>query len=300
MKKHLIVSLIAAIFAVGCADLKHVNNFSKTAVKTIISYDDIGYNFTSSYYTYTLGQNAYKLTGNIVGNTLQLPQAIIVANEPKMATDADKAITFYIKSISAYFEALTKLSDPNLVNYNFDAVRDNIKADAALKAKLGVTSDDKVDAAAKIATVFTSKLMGAYREKKIREVIIGYDGDVSKSIQTLIDIFNNALLPLIAADQALIDSKYSLILANPNVEISKKADLTKAYNDEKIKLDKHKTQITQLVEALVKIKDEHNKTATVLANSKLTAQAVKDIINQHSAEVYLIYTNIKLLTDKSN
>ncbi|TRW21494.1 hypothetical protein FMM05_20300 [Flavobacterium zepuense] len=294
------IFLVASLILQGCANLEHVSSFSTTAVKTIKAYDDIGYTFTSSYYDYSLGQNAFALNGDMTTNSLSLPTPLTVPNEPATANEADKAITFYTTSIASYFEALAKLSDKDLVNYNFDDVGANLKADATLKAKLGITSDDKIDAATKIATVFTNKLMGAYREKKIRNVMIDYDTDVSKSIQTLIDIINKAVLPAIKNDNGLVDVKYQVILKNPKVDISKKAELTSSYNDEKIKLDKYKIQMEQLVKALSAIKDEHTKTAALLKDRKLTAQDVKDIINKHAAEVYQFYKNIKLLTTKSN
>jgi len=296
MKNYLLLIAACVLFGLqGCADLQHVNSFSNTAVKTIKSYDEIGYTFTKSYYTYTLGQNAYQLTGNIDANSLSVPAPIAISNEPQTANKADQAITFFTAGIASYFEALAKLSDKDLVNYNFDDVGKNLKADATLKAKFGI-DDSQIDATAKIATAFTNMVMGVYRERKIRKVMIEYDADVSKSTQALIDILTNAILPTLKADNGLIEVKYQVILKNPKIDLSKKAELTNSYNDEKITLDKYKTQIEQLVKALTTIKDEHNKTVVLLKDSKLTAKAVKDIINQHSAEVYLIYTNIKALT----
>ena len=296
----LLLFIVSCLTLQSCADLQHVNSFSNTAVKTIKSYDDIGYNFTTSYYNYTQGQNAYQLPGNIDRNSIGLPTPLVVANEPQTANNADKAINFYITSIASYFEGLAELSDKDLVNYNFDELSNNLKADQNLKTKLGINSDDQIDAGAKIATVFTNELMGAYRERKIRRVMIDYDSAVGKSIQTLIDILTNAILPSIRNDGGLVDVKYQLILKNPKVELSTKAELVNSYNEEKIKLDKFRTQIEDLIKALASIKDEHSKTAILLRDRKLTAKDVRDLINQHGAEVYQLYTSIKNLTTKSN
>lgn len=296
----LILGAIALTSMQGCADLKHINSFSNTAVQTIKSYDEIGYNFTTSYYDYTLGQNAYQLTGNINTNSLSVSQPLIIANEPQTANAADRAIAFFTTSIASYFEALAKLSDKDLVNYNFDEIGNNLKADQNLKNKLGINNNDQIDATTKIATAFTNRLMGAYRERKIRKVMIEYDMDVSKSIQALIDILSQTLIPTLNADNGLIDVKYQVIFKNPKIDLSKKADLNNGYNNEKIKLNKYKTQIEQLIQALKVMKDEHHKTVALLGNRKLTALEVKELINQHAAEVYQYYINIKALNTKSN
>jgi hypothetical protein len=294
--KHLFILIISGIILSGCADLKHINTFSATAVKTINSYNDVGYTFTSSYNNYTLKKNAYGFEGDVDHNALTLPTKPIIAGEPKTAMDADKAVTLYITSISSYFDGLSKLSDKDLVNYNFDEVSKDLKNETALKNMLHITSDDKIDAASSIAKVFTTEIMGAYREKKLKDVMIKYDPQVSLCIETLEEILTKTVLPNIDADKILVDGKYQLALANKKIDLAKKIDIIKDYEAEQVTLDKNRQQISQIVTALEKIKDEHNQTVIALKTEKLSSQVVIDIVNNHSAEVYQLYTNIESLT----
>ncbi len=288
--------MISAIALSSCADLKHINTFSATAVKTINSYNDVGYTFTSSYNSYTLKKNAYDFEGDVEHNVLALPTKVIIQNEPKTAMDADKAITLYLTSITSYFDGLSKLSDKDLVNYNFDEISKDLKGQTALRNALHLTSDDKIDAASSIAKVFTNEIMGAYRENKLKEVMIKYDSQVSLCIETLEDILSKTVLPNIDADKALVDGKYQVALANKKIDLGKKIDIIKDYNAEQAVLDKDKLQISQIITALDKIKDEHNKTVLALKTEKLSSKAVIEIVNTHSAEVYQLYINIKSLT----
>ncbi|RKR84129.1 hypothetical protein BDD43_4356 [Mucilaginibacter gracilis] len=294
-KIHFVLICLSVVLG-SCADLKHINTFSATAVKTINSYNDVGYTFTSSYNDYTLKKNAYNFEGDVANNVLSLPTVPVIADEPKTAMDADKAITLYITSITSYFDGLSKLSDKDLVNYNFDEVTKDLKNQTALKTKLHIDNDDKIDAASSIAKVFTNEIMGAYREGKLKEVMIKYDGQVSLCIQTLIDILNKTVLPHIDADKVLVDGKYQVVLANKQIDMGKKIDIIKDYQAEQATLNKNKEQISQIITALEKIKDEHNKTVVALKTEKLSSKAVIDIVNTHSAEIYQLYTNIKTLT----
>ncbi len=296
-------SILFAIFfcwvVSGCANLNHINNFSKTANQAISSYNDVGYNFSSSYNHYTLPSNLYSFNGDISRNMLLLPTRTTTAGEPQIAQKADEAITFYITSICSYFQGLSKLSDKDLVNYNFDEVSKNIKADSQLKSLLKITDDSKIDAAASIAKVFTNEITGAYRENRIKKIMVKYDGSVSTSITTLVNILRQSVLPHLANDKDLIDGKYSVALKNPFIDVSKKIDLIDNYYTEQAALDKPQQQILAITAVLQQIKDEHNETVNALQTEKLSSKTVIDIIAKNSAEVYQLYTNIKSLTLKN-
>lgn len=57
--------------------------------------------------------------------------------------------------------------------------------------------------------------------------------------------------------------------------------------------DKIKTQLFGLIEALKKIRDEHQKVVLALKINKITSDEVKTLVNNYAGQVYQIYTAIK-------
>jgi hypothetical protein len=185
MKLKIYFPILLVLFIAGlhsCAvDLAHINSFSKTAVGAIGTYKDAGYSFTYSYYHFTQTSNIYKI-GDKAPKTIFIPAPNTTANEPETAIKADAVVGIFMASISSYFEGISKISDKDLVNYNFDNVGKNLKADKALKSKLNL-EDAKIDAFTSIAKVFTNEMMGTYRESKVKSIMIKYNDSLSLLMQ---------------------------------------------------------------------------------------------------------------------
>jgi len=296
---YLTLVLLATIF-VGCANLEHINSFSKVTVKTLGSYNDIGYTYSLSYTNYTQQSKIYDFSPDAVNaNQLPLPRPFVDTIQQRLSEEADKAITFYLISIAGYFQGLAKLSDKDLVNYNFDDFGKSFKSNDKLKHELGIKNDDQVDAATKIAKAFTDELMGAYRKRKITEVMINHDKDVAQSTATLKMILERSLIPHLEADKSLVDTKYRFILSNPKIDMYSKLQLMKDYLAEQATLDTQRAQLEQLAEALDEIRDEHQKTVVELQTRKIDEKTVIRLVNEHAGSVYQLYAGIKTLSAKS-
>ena len=289
------------VILAGCANLEHINSFSQVTVKTLGCYNDIGYTYTLSYVNYTQQSKIYDFTPDVVNaNQLPLPRPYVDTTEQRLSEEADKAITFYFASIACYFEGLAKLSDKDLVNYRFDDFGKSFKSNDKLKRELGIKNDDQIDAATKIAKVFADELMGAYRKRKISEVMINHNKDVAQSIETLRMIIERSLIPHLEADKSLVETKYRLILGNPKIEMLGKLQLMKDYLAEETTLDTQKAELKQLAEALEDIRDEHQKTVVELQTHKIDEKTIIGLVNEHAGSVYQLYTNIKTLSSKNN
>ncbi len=288
--------LSAVLIASSCADLKQINSFSSTANKTVISYNDVGYNFSNSYYKYTLTQSDYDFptqSRNVIG----FPKAVIDTSQLNLAKKTDDVISLYVTGISAYFQGLSKLSDKTLVDYNFDAITNKLKSDTTLKKHVGITDDKQVDAVSGITKTFTDEITRSYRQKKLKEIMTTYDDSVSISISTLQTIITKTLVPNINIDKGLLQTKYRTALINPDISLDKKIDLLKDYSQERTVLSKSQEQLEQIVKGLEKIKKGHHAVVVELKKSqKLTSKNIITLINSYNAEVYQVYKNIKSLT----
>ena len=295
--KYLLLSLFLSILCQGCANLEHLNTFSTGAVKTLKSYNDIDYTYTSGYKKYVLTQKDFEFNvgDDLKANKIQLPQKFTVAGEPETAIKADKAINFLFTGLTAYFQGLANISDKDLVNYNYDDVAKNLKADATLKTKLGGITNGQIDASSKIAKVLTDEIMKAYRAKTIKNVIINHDNDVAAVADALIKILSGPRINVLNIDRKLLDTKYQVILLDDHIDLGTKVRLREKYLEEQTELDSYENQINNLVKALGEIKAEHHSVVDLLKTNKIDSQEVKDKIKYYGGVLEDLLENIKNL-----
>lgn len=295
-KNNLYTLVTLLIITSSCVNLEHINSFSKTAVETIGTYKDAGYSFTYSFYHFTQTSGVYNVGGTAPGN-IPVPALVTAAEEPQTAIAADAVINTFITGISAYFAGIAKISDKDLLNYNFDEIGKNLKADNALRVKLNLTAankgDEKIDAITKISKIFTTEMTGVYRQKKVKEIMIKYDPFLSLSIDALTEMLDKCLLNVATNDQGLIDAKYTILLADPKLEYSKKVDLMKECLDEKLMLEKSKQQIIKISEALKKMKESHIAIVTQLKIGKISSEEAVALVQKYASEIFNIYYTIK-------
>jgi len=297
MKAKIFTAFVAlfTIFTIqGCANLDYINTFSVTASKTVESYNDIGYTNTSSYYDYTAYSKIYDFDKKeLDSNNVHLPKPLIPPGEPSRAMDADKAINLFVTGISSYFEALGKLSDKNLINYNFDEVADSLKANTTVKSALKI-SDNQITAVSVLSKVLTNEIMGAYRIHNIKRVMIEYDGQLATSIDGLTTALTY-MVSRIDADRSKTQLKYRQVLANPRLELAGKPPLMNQYIAEVSKLDKLKLQFQLLIKALEKVKEDHHKAVKDLQDPSIDGKKVISNIEKYAGEIYQVYSNVKAL-----
>lgn len=287
------------IFGTGCADLKEVNTFSGVAEKTVKSMNDIDYYFYQERTIMGMSQNIFNEIKyeNIKRNRLTLPLIDSIKKVDTLALKADAAINMISSSLTFYFQALNKISDKTLVNYNYKNLAKELKGDKTLMAKLKLT-DDKIDASTKIATIFTNSIMGHYRNKIIVETIINNNSDVGKVIDALCLIINSAIIPAIDSDLGNLQSQYTPLLSDSLIDLKIKFDWIRNYGDESAKLINSREKEKKMIAGLLKIKQGHDALSQKLVNKKLSSNDVKELINEYAGDIYNIYQGFIKLTNK--
>ncbi len=289
------VVVVLILLVQSCIDLKNIHSFATTSGSTLESVSDNEYSFTSSFLKYNISEQFFNLSiEETRDNKFKLPVVAIDTAQLEIMQGADNTIALLVSSLQAYLAGLAKLSDQDLVNYDFTPVGESLKKNQPALQKAGVSADD-VDASLKIAKVATDGIVGRYREKVLRKVIIDYN----KNFQNTTKALGKALTLLslnIDADIELLKSRYIKFLANPNLPIEKKFEWRKEYSDELSNLEKKRVILEKQIDAVSALGLAHDSIAAELSkDSKLDSKTVIALLRQHSAEIRTIHSSFKQL-----
>lgn len=275
----------------SCADVKSINIASISAIKTLSEYDNIGYSFTYSYKHYTVPKSIYKgidTSRNVV--PVSLPY-----NDAALSTffKADKAVDILFNSLISYFEGISQLSDKELIQYNFSGLVDSIGNSPEILRSTGLKKD-QLTAAGKIASVATNEIMGIYRERKLRAIIIKHDSDVVNVTAGLNHVIR-ILVKNSEDDSLSIISKYARIFLDTGIDKSTKVVMLNNCMSEMMELQNKKIMLVRLNMAIEKIGSDNHALALMLKTSKLTSFASISFIQQNAADIYSTYKQINQL-----
>jgi hypothetical protein len=283
MKRINIVLLIFTICNLSaCINLDHIYTFASESESILQSQSDIGYSFYQSCLEFDCLAEPPTLD-----NKLKLPEKECNCDTFLMA---DKTILIFNKIISGYLGTMANLSDEKKVNYNYADLSKSIDAEA-IRGKLNITSD-QINAASKLATDITNKLLDAYRKKKLHEVITSVNEDFQKVMGAYIICIRDFLRDqIIENSQDRLKNNYSTYLKINNSLLSAegKEKVLKEYLSKKSALEKSKKLATKYIESLQAIKAGHQ---TIFEEaSHLDEQAVINMVLKSA-------TNIKTLKEE--
>jgi hypothetical protein len=293
MKKILPIVLIALMLA-SCVSLKEINSFAKSSGATLQTLTDSKYSYTSSYINGQTLEPFFNLDMDEVNrNRFNLPAVTFDTAQLKLNKDADGTIMLFVNALQSYLGGITKLSGEDLIDYDFTSVGESLKGNLAALQKVNVTGDD-IDAALKIAKVATDAIMGRYREKKLRSVIIGYDAAFQRTAERLYGSLR-ILHHTLGSDSGILVRNYRLLLANEKLPMTNKLQWRKDYLTAMNDLQKQGLAIAKLMEAVQKIKTGHGELATGLKTAKLNSKVIIALLKAHAGEIRTAYSSIKQL-----
>jgi hypothetical protein len=285
---------LLAVYMAACTPFKEINTFAQTSAATLQTIGGSGFTHSGSYInTQTIAPYFNLDTNEINANRFTLPKVVLDSATLKDAQDADGVIALFANSLQTYLGGIAKLSGEDLVNYDFSSVGESLKGNAAALAKVNATGDD-IDAALKIAKVATDALMGRYREKKLRSVIVSYDPAFRRTAERLFTALR-LLRNTLNSNMGNLEARYNPLLLNEKLPMASKLQWRKDYFAEMNELQKKKLAISELMAAVQKIQTGHSDLAKQLTTSKLTAKAVKDLLQAYSGQIRTAFSSIKQL-----
>lgn len=283
----------------SCTDLKNIQQYSESSAKTLETIPELDYSFSSHYRDYELKKRLLPYTDeDLLSGKIdieQMPKSDTA--KLKLFKKADEVIGYFTNSLLAYFQALTKLSGKELVNYDFDKFAGGIKSSTDIKNFLSL-SDAQIDAGAKVAKFLTDKIMSRYREKKLRQAIKTADPDISLTTNALKQALGS-LHTNINNSKSLLKVNFEKLLAVTKLSFTEQLNLKYKYQEELQRLENSSKKILLLIKNLDNIRDGHNKIAQELNNGKkLTNKEVVALLKEYGTEMYDVFQQIKSLLKK--
>uniref|UniRef100_UPI0040475111 hypothetical protein n=1 Tax=Roseivirga sp. TaxID=1964215 RepID=UPI0040475111 len=164
------IGLALILLTVGlssCVNLKHVNDFSSSSLKSIKKFEEINYTFK---------QNCLDNCQDKKINDLSLSTKDC---DCKLNEKADSVTLLIYNSVQGYLDGLTNLSNNDLTSYKMDTLTKALTEGDFGSIKI---EKEQVEAYSKISKILLKAFTDEYRKKKIKE----YVKDANQPIKVLI------------------------------------------------------------------------------------------------------------------
>jgi hypothetical protein len=265
----------------SCMNLKPVNDFSSTSLKSIQNYENLDYSFTK--------QCLEKC------NLDRLSEATIVKSDSIKCDcadfkKADKATNTLYQVIVGYFDNLQKISNNEVSTYKFDALKK-----ALTDGKFGEVEIKKttVESYSKIAQVVSRAVTDGYRKRKISQFVEEANEpikDLIKSFQTILTDNLKEELKFKKNDYFLM---YSVMLKDATLSSMDRGNLMKEYYQKMTEIESKQKQIENFADGLSKISEGHQQLYD--NRNKMTDLELQDLITSSTNDIKTIISEFKKL-----
>ena len=155
----------------SCVNLKHVNDFSSSSLKSIKKYEEINYSFK---------QNCLDNCQDKKINDLSLSAKDC---DCKLNEKADSVTLLIYNSVRGYLDGLTNLSNNELTSYKMDALTKVLTEGDFGSIKI---EKEQVEAYSKISKILLKAFTDEYRKRKIKEYVLSANEPI-KVLITFLD-----------------------------------------------------------------------------------------------------------------
>lgn len=275
-----VIALNSIIIFSGCINLKNLNTYSESAVKSLRNYEELGYNFSKAC-------NEKCVAG-------QIEKQILTNNcECNADEKADSINLVLYKAVKGYFEGLAKLSDHDLTNYKFTAVTKELKEGDFGETKI---NKSQADAYAKISSILSRSVTDGYRKRKIST----YIGEANASIKILLEALEFTLTTNLAkkaeVNKQRVESYYFEMLKNKNVSVYEKKKIIEEYNSHVTETGNRVKRINSFAKGLHTIAAGHQK---IFDNrGKLKGREVLEMLVHYSSDLQDMMDEFNTLKNK--
>lgn len=265
----------------SCINLKPVNDFSGTSLKSIQNYENLDYSFTK--------QCLEKC------NLDRLSEATILRADSVKCDcadykKADKATGMLYQVVVGYFDNLQKISNNEVSTYKFDALKK-----ALTEGKFGDVEIKKtqVESYSKIAQIVSRAATDGYRKGKVKQFI----ADANEPIQDLVKSFQKILTENLKEELNFRKNdyylQYGVILKDKSLTNNERSVVVKEYYQKITEIESKQKQIENFADGLSKISEGHQELYD--NRDKLTAKEFQDLIMSSTTDVKSIISEFKKL-----
>jgi hypothetical protein len=263
----------------SCINLKPVNDFSSTSIKSLEKYKDleITHKFSCEklYYYRNLSQFNLKIT------------------EPNcdFQKKADEANLILYNSVLNYFSGLEKITDDEIVSHNLEKLVETISGE---NLQDFVNLDDKQKTAfSKLGTLLFRAFTDGYRKEKVKEFVKDADPHIEIIIDALSDNVSKLKLSPLKTIKDSYEQLYSDLTKDSLGSKYDKINAYKEYLDQLRKIRVIEKKVDTYIKSLAKIKEGHKKLASNI--DQLKKDQVKNQLIEFTTIIKTITTEINNL-----
>lgn len=265
------IGLVLILLTVGlgsCVNLKYVNDFSSSSLKSVKKFEEINYSFKQNCLDNCLDKKINDLS-------LSTKDCDCKTNEK-----ADSVTLIIYNAIKDYLDGLTNLSNNDFTNYKFDALNKALTEGDFGSIKIEKT---QVDAYSNISKILLRAFTDEYRKAKIKKYITNANAPI-KILLTFLDFNLSANLEgKLNVQKQRIESYYFDLTKDPTLSILEKRKAVEEYYQQLGKIEAKQNEIFTYSKALKKIVEGHQKLVDNI--DKLSKAEIKEQLTQYASDI---------------
>lgn len=270
--------ILLTVVLSSCVNLKHVNDFSSSSLKSVKKFEEINYSFK---------QNCLDNCQDKKINDLRLKAQDC---DCKLNEKADSITLLIYNSVRGYLDGLTSLSDNDLTSYKMDAL-----TKALTEGNFGSIKIEKeqVEAYSKISKILLKAFTDEYRKRKIKEYVTSANEPL-KVLITFLDfnLSSNLIGNLKVQKKSVEDYSFELLKDSSLSTIEKRKVIEDYYRRINLIETKEKELLTYS-KSLKKIIEGHQKLADNIES--LSKDEIKEALTQYASDIQDIISEFNKL-----
>jgi hypothetical protein len=263
----------------SCVSLQKVNDFSSTSSKGIKEFEEINYSFKQ--------HCIYECQFDSI-------RKFVINRETGCHCDnfakADNVTLLIYNAIKGYFDGLTNLSNKDLTNYNFDALKKSLTEGTFGNIKI---DKNHVDAYSALSKILLKASTDIYRKKKLIE----YIEDANAPIQILLSefqfIIQNNLRGELDFKREKLYTYYKNMINNNTLTDYEKGMATTDYYQQLLEVTTKQNQIDAFAKSLKSMAEGHQKLYE--NRNKMQAKEVKELLTGYASDIQDIISEFNKL-----
>lgn len=252
----------------SCVNLKYVNDFSSTSLKSVKKFEEINYSFKQNCLDNCLDQKI---------NNLSLDSK---SCDCKTNERADSVTLLIYNAVQGYLDGLTSLSNNDLTNYKMDAITKSLTEGDFGDVKI---NKDQVTAYSNISGILLRAFTDEYRKRKIKDYVVKANDPIKVLVGFLDFNLSKNLVGKLNVQKERIKSYYFDLTKDSTLSTYEKRKSVAEYYQQLRILEAKQTELLTYSKALKKIIDGHQKLVDNI--DQLNGAEIKGLLTQYSSDI---------------
>jgi len=262
----------------SCVNLKHVNDFSSSSLKSIKKYEEINYSFK---------QNCLDNCQDKKINDLSLSAKDC---DCRLNEKADSVTLLIYNSVRGYLDGLTNLSNNELTSYKMDALTKVLTEGDFGSIKI---EKEQVEAYSKISKILLKAFTDEYRKRKIKEYVLSANEPIKVLITFLDFNLSSNLIGNFRVQKNSIEEYSFELLKDSTLSKIEKRKVIEDYYSRINKIEEKEKELVTYSKALKKIAEGHQKLVDNIET--LSKDEIKELLTQYASDIQDIISEFNKL-----